>query len=194
MPARNLPVSVNLEPTTGKAAESDSLRIRLATKADVEVLLDLSTTTFYQAFAQQNTTQDMTAYMSSAFTAEQLISELQDPATTFFLAYQDNQLAGYTKLRKGSPPKELKHSRSIEIHRLYVLQTMIGKKIGKALMETCLQTAQRETYEVVWLGVWEHNVRAINFYKQFGFDVFSSHLFKLGDDVQRDFLMKKELV
>jgi len=47
--------------------------------------------------------------------------------------------------------------------------------------------------EIVWLGVWEKNNRAISFYKKWGFEKFGEHSFTLGDDIQNDWLMKKEL-
>jgi ribosomal protein S18 acetylase RimI-like enzyme len=74
-----------------------------------------------------------------------------------------------------------------------VKEEMIGHKIGKALMEKALQIAQDQHYEVVWLGVWEKNTRAIEFYKKWGFKKFSSHIFRLGTEDQTDLLMKKDL-
>ena len=45
----------------------------------------------------------------------------------------------------------------------------------------------------VWLGVWEENLRAINFYKKNGFSEFSKHVFRLGNDEQTDIMMKLEM-
>jgi len=42
----------------------------------------------------------------------------------------------------------------------------------------------------VWLGVWEENQRAINFYKRNGFKEFGKHSFIVGDDEQTDLMMK----
>jgi ribosomal protein S18 acetylase RimI-like enzyme len=45
----------------------------------------------------------------------------------------------------------------------------------------------------VWLGVWEKNEKAIQFYKKWGFVQFDKHLFQLGDDAQTDIMMKLQL-
>jgi ribosomal protein S18 acetylase RimI-like enzyme len=45
----------------------------------------------------------------------------------------------------------------------------------------------------VWLGVWEHNPRAIAFYKKYGFISVGEHPFPLGGDLQRDIVMAKPL-
>ena len=60
-------------------------------------------------------------------------------------------------------------------------------------MQASLDIAISRGKQVVWLGVWEKNERAIRFYHQWGFEKFDETDFLLGDDVQRDWLMKKEL-
>jgi ribosomal protein S18 acetylase RimI-like enzyme len=60
-------------------------------------------------------------------------------------------------------------------------------------MQSCIAIAKQKAKEVVWLGVWEKNQRAIDFYLKFGFEKFGECDFLLGDDVQRDWLMKKHL-
>ena len=40
-------------------------------------------------------------------------------------------------------------------------------------------------------GVWEKNYRAIEFYTKWGFEKFDDTDFLLGDEVQKDWLMKK---
>jgi len=177
-----------------EAAHASNVEIRQATIADAEVLLDVSAHTFYQAFGPQNTSANMAAYMTSAFTKEQIVQELKDHDSVFLLAFSEGEIAGYSKLRKNATHPDLQADKPVELHRLYVLKSMIGKRIGKALMEACLKKARSEGYKVIWLGVWEQNTHAIEFYKKWGFEKFSSHVFKLGDESQRDYLMKKQLL
>jgi ribosomal protein S18 acetylase RimI-like enzyme len=178
-----------------QATSAEGVYIRRATEKDAGLLLDLSSQTFNQAFGMQNTRDNMSAYMASAFSEEQILEELKCTSSLFFMAYIPglDTPVGYTKLRMGTTPKELKGARAIEIHRIYVLQEMIGQGIGKALMERSLALAQLNNYEVIWLGVWEKNTRAIQFYKKWGFKKFSSYIFRLGTEDQTDYLMKKDL-
>jgi ribosomal protein S18 acetylase RimI-like enzyme len=53
--------------------------------------------------------------------------------------------------------------------------------------------AREKNKQLIWLGVWEHNERALAFYLKWGFERFGEHIFMLGDDTQTDWLMKKEL-
>ena len=61
------------------------------------------------------------------------------------------------------------------------------------LMKTCIGFAQKRGARTLWVGVWENNSRAIAFYENNGFMKFGQQPFMLGDDVQNDWMMKKEL-
>lgn len=65
--------------------------------------------------------------------------------------------------------------------------------MGQILYEKAIEMAIKRKSKYVWLGVWEENPRAINFYKKNGFEEFDKHVFILGDDEQTDILMKKIL-
>ena len=47
--------------------------------------------------------------------------------------------------------------------------------------------------DVVWLDVWEKNLRAIAFYRKWGFIEVGEQTFQLGDDLQQDLLMARAL-
>src|SRR5262245_32566061 len=96
--------------------------IRTATIADAEMLTELGARTFYDAFAPTNTPESMEAYMSQAFTARQLLSELADPRATFLIAEVEGAPAGYVKLSVGDAPDCVKGDDPIEIVRFYVDQ------------------------------------------------------------------------
>jgi len=171
-----------------------NLCIRTADEDDAALIADLSRRTFYETFAAQNTKADMDKFMEEQFSRELLIDQVSEPGNTFLLAFMDDQPAGYARLTESENPASLGKANALEISRIYVVNTAIGTGIGKALMEECIQVAVQRNKEVIWLGVWEHNTRAISFYKKFGFSQFDTHLFILGNDPQTDWLMKKELM
>ncbi len=81
----------------------------------------------------------------------------------------------------------------MQLERIYALQEFIGKKIGNALMLECIKTAQSESCEYLWLGVWQQNERAINFYKNRDFNIIGVKQFIIGKEVNDDFLMALHL-
>jgi ribosomal protein S18 acetylase RimI-like enzyme len=172
---------------------SMSIIIRHATAADAENIAALSRQTFYDTFAEFNTKEDMEKFMNESFSMQALIREVETPGNIFLAAFMEDELAGYAKLTASKNPPELEGIAAIEIGRIYAAQKTIGHGVGKALMQECISTAIKENKQVIWLGVWEHNQRAISFYKKFGFDKFGEHDFVLGNDVQTDWLMKKKI-
>lgn len=173
---------------------SGNLSIRHATIADAETIAEISRQTFFDTFAAYNTEADMQKFLNEQFTKGRLMLEVGKPENIFLLAYNNNSIAGYAKIRDGKKPDELKNVDAIEIARLYVIKQMIGTGAGSALMQHAIDIATQQKKEVVWLSVWEHNHRAINFYTRWGFEKFGECDFLLGDDVQRDWMMKKILL
>lgn len=169
------------------------LTIRLATLEDAALIADMSRQTFYESFAAQNTKEDMDKFLNKQFTRDMLINEVGAANNIFLLAYEDAEAVGYVRMRENNIPPGLGTHNAMEIARIYAVQAAIGKGVGKALMQACLNIAAEKKKEVVWLGVWEKNQRAIDFYTKHGFEKFSDHIFLLGNDPQTDWLMKKSL-
>ena len=166
--------------------------IRYATVKDAGLIAELSRQTFYETFASQNTKENMDKFMNEQFSKETLSREVGAPDNVFFLAYDGEEPVGYVKMRESINPQELGNSSAIEIVRIYATGNSIGKGVGKALIQRCMDIAVERKIDIVWLGVWEHNQRAIDFYTKWGFEKFGTHTFMLGDDAQTDWLMKKE--
>lgn len=169
------------------------IEIKTAGKAEAELIAELSRQTFYDSFAAQNTKEDMDEFMNNVFTKKALVEEVDREGNIFFLAYFDGKVAGYARMREGESRVEFASKPSIEIARIYATKECIGRGIGSALMEKCTQVAIERDKKILWLGVWEYNINAINFYTKWGFEKFGEHDFVLGKDVQRDWLMWKSL-
>lgn len=172
----------------------DLVTVRTASQKDVSLLAEISATTFRCTFAEDNTPEDMEAYLAESFSEEKLGQEVADPLATFFIAELSGKPLGYAKLHTGVPDTSVTGTKPIELVRLYVLPESIGHGIGARLMKECIDTATSRGYETLWLGVWEHNPRAIRFYQKWGFEEVGSHLFQLGDDAQTDLIMQKPLI
>lgn len=162
--------------------------------SEADTLLAFSRKTFYEFFDHLNEPANMEAYSSVAFTPQRMLAELSNPNSEFYFAILDNEVAGYLKLNFKDAQTEFQDANAMEVERIYVSGEHHGKRIGKQLMDFALDIARGKHFEYVWLGVWEHNSKAMAFYGRYGFEVFSSHPFLLGDDLQTDLLMKKVLV
>ncbi|MCO4291389.1 GNAT family N-acetyltransferase [Solitalea sp. MAHUQ-68] len=173
--------------------QSESLTIRRVLPEEVDELVTISRQTFFESFSSMNTEEDMKNYLDEAYSSEKLSKELSDPNSEFYFAIFESQPVGYLKINFGNAQTELKEDNGLEIERIYVYADFQGKKIGQQLFNYAIETAKSHHLNYVWLGVWEKNQKAIQFYQKNGFKQFSTHIFVIGDDPQTDLMLKLEL-
>jgi GNAT superfamily N-acetyltransferase len=171
----------------------EEIRIRVAGTEDAATVADFSRRTFYESFARYNSGENMRLYLEEQFPRERQIAEIGAPGRVFLMAHLGAELVGYASLRESEPPEGLKDENGIEIVQLYSDERMIGKGVGPALMQACLDTARVQGRDWIWLGVWERNHRALAFYTKWGFEKFGEHLFLVGLDAQTDWWMRRRL-
>lgn len=169
------------------------MNIRTAKISDLNILKEIGKRTFIETFASENSSENITEYLESAFTTEKLMSELTNMNSEFYFAEMEGEVVGYLKVNFNDSQTELKVSNALEIERIYVLKEFHGKKVGQLLYDKAIEIAKNKNLKNVWLGVWEQNPRAIRFYEKNGFKVFDKHIFKLGEDEQTDIMMKLEI-
>ncbi|AZA76568.1 GNAT family N-acetyltransferase [Chryseobacterium sp. G0186] len=170
-----------------------SIMIHKAGINDFELIQGIGIQTFSETFAEDNSEEAMKKYLEENFTTEKVKSELANPDSLFYVAWEEDNPVGYLKVNSGYAQTELQDDASLEIERIYVKKSHHGKKVGQLLYNQALEAAQSLNKSYLWLGVWEQNERALNFYRKNGFVEFDKHIFRLGDDEQTDLMMKKVL-
>ncbi len=160
---------------------------------DIKALQQIGRQTFAETFGESNSPENMAKYLEKAYADEKLSEELNNPNSVFYFAKADSQVIGYLKLNFGVSQTELKDNTALEIERIYVTKEYHGKKVGQLLYDKAIEVAKEKQVDYVWLGVWEENKRAIQFYTKNGFMEFDKHIFVLGNDAQTDIMMKKQL-
>lgn len=171
----------------------NTVKIIQAGYTEVQDLQRICRQTFTETFAEHNSDQNLADYLDDSFATTKLTRELNNPESNFYFAYVDNVLAGYLKINFGDAQTEVIDDLAMEIERIYVLKEFQGKKVGQALFQKALEVAGETSCTHVWLGVWEKNYKALKFYRKNGFEEFDQHIFRIGDDEQTDFLMKRTI-
>ena len=157
---------------------------------EVAQLQSISRQTFAETFSDSNSKENMNKYLTENLSIEKLSEELNNENSHFFFIKDGERNIGYLKLNMGPSQTELKDETALEIERIYVIQEYQGKKVGQQLYEKAIQVAKEKKAQYVWLGVWEENHKAIQFYNKNGFQVFDKHVFVLGDEKQTDLMMR----
>lgn len=169
------------------------IEIKKASLLDIETIQIIGKQTFIETFAEVNSPENLENYLLESFNLEQLTLEINNPNSQFYLATLDSEPIGYLKINFGDAQTEIINENDLEIHRIYVLRAFHGKKIGQLLLDEVIKIANQAAVNSIWLGVWEENHRALQFYTKNGFITFDKHIFTLGDDVQTDLLMQLQI-
>jgi len=169
------------------------IEIRKATISDLEIIQEISKQTFTETFAAVNTPENMSNYIRENFNPEQMALEINNPESAFYLAFLENEIIGYLKINFGNAQTEKQKEKTLEINRIYDLHAFHGKRAGQLLLDEAIKIANQTGVDSVWLGVWEENHRALQFYSKNGFVEFDQHVFTLGNDVQTDLLMQLKI-
>ena len=170
--------------------------IRTATVADAAALSRFAERVFVESFGTDNDPDDMRQYMSGAFSVARQAGEIADPRGVVLLLEVDGlqegrSLAGYAHLQDVPAPPVVSGPAPLELKRFYIDAPYHGRGLAGELMAEVLRTAMERGAQTLWLGVWEHNARAIAFYRRHGFERVGEHEFMLGSDRQTDWLMAR---
>lgn len=175
------------------AVMSGRLLVRTAVVADAPALSQLAQSTFRDTFGTANRQEDMDLHCRSNYGPEIQAREIVADGRVTLLCEHEGALIGFAQLQWGNAPACVEGQSPAEIQRLYVASQWHGKGAAQMLMNACLDEMQARAVDVVWLGVWEHNPRAISFYEKFAFTAVGEHVFALGADPQRDIVMSRRI-
>jgi len=154
------------------------------------LLAEIGGNTFYETFANDNSEADMQAYIDKTYNLKQVAENLLNPSIIYFVAYGLNQVLGYIKLIENSNAAGL-NGKAMELEKIYVRKQAHGSQVASMLMQQAIDLAKEKGYEHLFLGVWQDNERALAFYKKFGFNIFNTRQFNLGERICDDYLLHR---
>ncbi len=166
-----------------------TIRITKCTLDDLLLLQEISIETFNDTFKEQNTPENMNAYLERAFTVEQLKKELSNESSEFFFVFFNDEIAGYLKVNVNEAQTEDMGDESLEVERIYIKSHFQKHGLGKYLLNRAIEMAKGRNKTKIWLGVWEKNENAIAFYQKMGFIQTGDHSFFMGDEEQTDIMV-----
>lgn len=171
----------------------ENITIRCATDADAKIISVLGAVTFYEAYFEQDTPEDLANYIHESFNPEKIRAEIEDQNSTFFIILQNEHAVGYAKMREGVKYDCIKSENAAELQRIYMVERVYGTGAGEILLNHCLKTAKEKGFETLFLGVWQENPRAVRFYEKHGFRKVGTTTFPYGASVGTNWVMEIDL-
>ncbi|ODQ69389.1 hypothetical protein LIPSTDRAFT_7040 [Lipomyces starkeyi NRRL Y-11557] len=177
------------------AVTPPSISIRRARPQDVASVAELGAHVFSITFGHSVSPQQLQAYLSESYSIPATAKDVADPMKDMIVVTsQDGAIVGFALLTRGTSEPCIAHLEStIELQRIYVHPTYHGNGVGKILAKKLEDIAKEQGFKYIWLGVWEENYKAQKVYERLGYRVVGDHGFTIGEVVQTDHIMVKEL-
>ncbi len=167
--------------------------IRIAQLSDAKPLSVLAERTFRDTYSAMNSAGDMSLHCRNKFSEAIQASEILDPNRITMLSEEDGELNGFAQLCWNKTPSCVAPENPGEINRFYVAREWHGKGVASALMTFFIEQSKLKLFDSLWLSVWEPNPKAIAFYKKSGFIEVGNTTFLLGNDLQQDIVMLRQI-
>ncbi|MBA4052705.1 MAG: GNAT family N-acetyltransferase [Erythrobacter sp.] len=167
---------------------------RPATLADAPALANLGAETFVAAFGDLYTPQDLAYFLAEVHNPEVVAGEIAGDECTHRLVEDEGALVAFCKLRYPTKFGDYTAATNpIELGQLYALSTHTGHGIGAQLMDWALTQAREAGHDAVLLSVYAENFGAQRFYQRHGFAKIADITFKVGEQLDPEFLYELKL-
>ena len=160
---------------------------------NLEEIIQIGKETYIATFQSFTTKEIMSKYIEQAFSMNKIEKEILNTNSEFYFIKNEEETMGYTKLNIDNAQTEFQSSDSLEVERIYIKEKYKGNKLGYKLIQHAIKRAKELHKNSIWLGVWEKNLKAIEFYIKCGFYIDGEHAFYMGNDKQTDYIMKRKV-
>ena len=174
------------------------IHVSPATEADLPELADVAARTFPLACPPSTSPENVAAFIAENLTEDRFRQYVADDDRVVLTARDDGRMSGYAMMIRGivddaNVQRAVTLRPAVELSKMYVLPDGHGAGVSAALMEGALAAALDTGAISVWLGVNQENQRAQRFYAKHGFTVAGTKTFRLGDDIENDYVMVHQL-
>ena len=118
---------------------------------------------------------------------------INDEKSKLFISFEEGTsiVRGYVLGGPCGLPHEEVTPECGEIVKLYVSESEFGSGLAHDLMRTAMDWLLKENSDrKIWLGVYSDNIRAIKFYRKFGFNHVGEYEFEVGTCRDREWILR----
>jgi ribosomal protein S18 acetylase RimI-like enzyme len=160
--------------------------IRQATLDDVDLLCRLGAATFRETYRAISDPREVDEYADEHFTRDKVLAWFRRPCARTLVATLAGVAVGYAHVRSAKVPACVADRKAVELSRLYLLTSAQGTGLGGALLDAAISEVAALGGATVWLGAYDRNVRALEFYARRGFVPAGTHDFEFGGQIYQD--------
>jgi GNAT superfamily N-acetyltransferase len=164
------------------------LSIQTAGLKEIKLINELAYRIWPLAYKSILAPDQMDYMLNLIYSPSSLRKQMKDLQHKFIIVYHDNLPAGFA-----SYSLKLKSKNIFKLHKIYILQELQGKGIGKFLLNKIIAEVKPNGAKFLELNVNRHN-KALEFYKKLGFKIISEEDIDIDNgDFMNDYVMNLKL-
>jgi ribosomal protein S18 acetylase RimI-like enzyme len=178
------------------SSSPSSIIVRDARSEDAFQVAELGFLVFSITFGHSVEPHQLRSYLEESYSMPATAADISDPSKAMIVATngKNGAIIGFALLTRGTTEPCIEHlQNTVELQRIYIHPSFHGKGVGKLLANRLENMAREQGYKYMWLGVWEENHKAMKVYEKLGYKRVGDHEFTIGEIVQTDHIMVKEL-
>ena len=140
--------------------------IRIGSVADAQTVAALAIQVFLDTYATEGVRPDLANEAFAEYGCSIFAQRLAEEGRIFYLAEHGSGLVGFAEVLRNQQPSPIIGVGGSELVRLYVQPQAQGSGIGRTLLQRAEQCSRESGSAGVWLSAWEHNLKALAFYKR----------------------------
>ena len=144
--------------------------IRVGSVADAETIAALAIQVFLDTYATEGVRPDLANEAFAEYGHAVFAQRLAQEERVFYLVEHGSGLLGFAEVLRNHTASPIPGIGGSELVRLYVQPRAQGSGIGRTLLQCAERCAGEARSAGVWLSAWEHNARALSFYKRQGYE------------------------
>lgn len=146
-----------------------AVALRRANLSDALCIGVLGTQVFLETYATAGVRPSLAREVLAHFSTAAIAERIAQPLTAFIVAEAEGHLRGFAQVSCESAHSLVGGRRPAQLDRLYVQARFSGIGLGKALLRGAEDCAAAGGVDVMWLTAWVENRRALDFYRQQGY-------------------------
>jgi ribosomal protein S18 acetylase RimI-like enzyme len=173
-----------------------SIAVRRAHLDDAAQIAELGSLVFSVTFGHSVEPHQLQAYLDESYSVTATAADISNPQKDMIVATkgEEGSIIAFALLTRGTSEPCVQHlQNAVELQRIYVHPGIHGKGVGKLLADKLENMARGQNFQYIWLGVWEENYQAMKAYEKWGYKKVGEHDFTIGQVVQTDYILLKEL-
>jgi diamine N-acetyltransferase len=159
-------LSSNVRPRETTHLSTPPASIRVGSVADAETVSALAIQVFLDTYATEGVRPDLANEAFAEYGQGVFEERLRKAGLVFYLAERGPGLLGFAEVLRNYSESPVAGVGGSELVRLYVQPQAQGLGLGPTLLREVELCAAEAGSGGVWLSAWEHNTRALAFYKR----------------------------